>query len=224
MHTLLLDKDGHIWAAGAKAYAGFHSEDGYKTLEEQDMFRTPPDLLNKKFIQISSGDFHNLALRYEKNKDNEMLDKLEVYGWGKSENGKLAQENFMSFEDKDVRLKNILLPKKIESMEKIENMQNVQITEDLENMENMIQISCGANHSVSLHANGQPYVWGSLLNGRLGIDKDQLKTKKKIQNDHNILSLSTPCPVKLALEQGIFFLASCINNFRIRNATQYLHS
>jgi len=179
MHTMLLDTEGYIWGAGAKAYAGFPSEDGYKTIEEQDIFKIPPDLATKKFVQISSGDFHNLALTEDGN---------EVYGWGKSENGKLAQDTFMSFGDKDSKLKNILLPKRIEGLE------------------NMVQVSCGVNHSLCLSSSGQVYVWGCVLNGRLGIAKEELSFLKQLRllkNDHNILSLNTPHELKTDFEEGL---------------------
>jgi len=178
MHSLLLDKDGYLWAAGAKAYAGFPSEDGYRTLEEQDNFKIPPDLATKKFLQISCGDFHSLAISE---------DTLEVYGWGKSENGKLAQDTFMSYGDQDSRLKNILLPKRVEGIDGI------------------VQIACGVNHSICLHRSGQIYVWGCVLTGRLGVAKEELNILKQLRllkNDHNILSLNAPHELKTDFEDG----------------------
>lgn len=177
MHTLLLDIDGHIWGAGAKAYAGFSSNDGYRSLEEQDTFMLLPDLAQVKFIQISSGEFHNLAL----------AENLEIYGWGKSEYGKLAQDTFLSYGNSDSKLKNILLPKKIEGLDKV------------------AQVSCGVNHSICLNTDGDIYVWGCVLTGRLGISKDDLKLLKHqqlIKREYNVMTLNTPKILPVYFEEG----------------------
>ena len=179
MHTLLLDEDGHIWGAGVKAYAGFPSDDGYRTLEEQETFTWIPDLAKMKFLHISSGEFHNLAVR----------DDNFVYGWGKSEYGKLAQNTFLTVGNTDSKLRNILLPKKIEGLERIE------------------YVSCGVNHSVALNLDGYVYVWGCVLTGRLGISVDELKfykTQRLIKREFNVMMLNQPKKLPTYFEDGLF--------------------
>lgn len=167
MHTLLLDAEGHIWGAGARAYAGFPSDDGYRSLEDQDIFKPLPDLMRIKFIQISSGEFHNLALTEEN----------VVYGWGKSEYGKLAQDTFLSYGSPDTKLQNIILPKQIEDLE------------------NITEVNCGVNHSACLNDEGDVFIWGCTLSGRLGIAREDLrllKHQRQVKAERNVLVLSTP--------------------------------
>ena len=116
---------------------------------------------------MSSGEFHNLAL----------TSSGEVYGWGKSELGKLGQDTFMDYDavigtDKKVdskyrdkhelhhRLKNILLPKRMSEIK------------------NVTQISCGVNHSMCINKDNEIYVWDCILTGRLGIRNDNFKLLK----------------------------------------------
>jgi len=177
LHTVLLDEEGTIWSAGVKAYAGFPSENSYKTLEEQDYFLQVPDLKNIKFLQVSSGEFHVLALSEAK----------EVYGWGKAEYGKLGIDIQLSLEENDTRLRNILLPMKIRSLE------------------NISYVSSGVNHSACVNENGDAFVWGSSLMGRLGISKSDLKTLKKLNKMKNQLYapvLHSPHKLQEYFEEG----------------------
>lgn len=176
-HTVLLDEEGTIWGAGVKAYAGFPSENSYKTLEEQDYFLPIPDLKNVKFLQISSGEFHVLALSVSK----------EVYGWGKAEYGKLGIDIQLSLDETDTRVRNVLLPIKIRSLE------------------NISYVSSGVNHSACVNENGEVFVWGSALMGRLGISKHNLKTLKKLNRMRNQLYtqvLHSPHKLQEHFEEG----------------------
>lgn len=180
MHTLLLNEDGYIWAAGVKAYAGFPSDDGYRTLEEQETFAWIPDLAKIKFLHISSGEFHNLAVSNTE-------DRI-VYGWGKSEYGKLAQNTFLTVGNQDSKLRNILLPKKMEGLERVE------------------YVSCGVNHSTCLNMDGDVYVWGCVLTGRLGIRVDELKFLKRqrqIKREFNVMTLNQPKKLLTYFEEGL---------------------
>lgn len=179
LHTLLLDSEGCIWGAGAKAYAGFPSENTYKTLEEQNVFvKIPGKMKDEKFLQITSGEFHNLAL----------TENFEVYGWGKGDYGKLGQEILIAIDGgADSRIKNILLPRKIKRLENIK------------------YVSSGVNHSACVDEDGEPYFWGAVQMGRLGIQKEDIRLFKKLKKiilESNIPSLPTPQKVQIHFEEG----------------------
>lgn len=177
MHTLLLDIDGYIWGAGAKPYAGFQSDSAYRSLEEQNHFMLIPDLKNLTFLHISSGEFHNLAVSTN----------LQVYGWGKTDYGKLAQETLISINGAESRVRNILMPRRIERLEHI------------------IYAAAGVNHSTCLNSEGDAFVWGNVLMGRLGVSRDDiklLKNLKKITNELNVLSLHVPHKLQAFFEEG----------------------
>ena len=185
MHTLLLDTDGHIWGAGAKPYAGFPSDSAGRALEEQNQFMLIPDLKKQTFLHISSGEFHNLAVSTN----------LQVFGWGKTDYGKLAQETLISM-DGESKIRNVLLPKRIEKLEQI------------------AYASAGVNHSTCVNVEGDAFVWGNVLMGRLGISRDDiklLKNLKKITNALNVLSLHIPHKLQAFFEEGKIIVKCNVN-------------
>lgn len=180
LHTILLDEEGCIWGTGAKAYAGFPSENAYKTLEEQHTFIKIPSLKDEKFLQITSGEFHNLAL----------TNKQEVYGWGKGDYGKLGQEILIPIDGgASSGIKNVLLPRKIKKLTNIK------------------YVSSGINHSACIDEDGEPYIWGAVQMGRLGIQKEDLKLFKKLKKiilESNIPTLPIPQKIQINFEEGTF--------------------
>jgi Alpha-tubulin suppressor and related RCC1 domain-containing proteins len=175
MHTIALDSDGHIWGTGVRAYAGFPSSNNYKTFEEEREFKMLPDIKKYRFLHISVAEFHTLAIRTTR----------EIYGWGKSEYGKLAQDTFVSVSDND-QLKNIILPKKIEKLS------------------DMMYVAAGANHSYGLNRNREAFGWGCAIAGRLGISKEDMKlllSMNLMKNEDNVLVLKQPQELKFSFRK-----------------------
>ena len=180
MHTLALDTNGHIWATGIKSYAGFPSYNSYKNVEEQNIFELLPNIVHHKFLQISSGEFHNLALSTSG----------EVFGWGKADYGKLGQNTYISLDVDNSKLSNIMIPRKIEKFDKI------------------AYVSCGVNHSACLNKESDVFVCGLALQGRLGVSKEDmklLKSLKKITSELNVPILNTPYKLMNDFEEGNFY-------------------
>jgi alpha-tubulin suppressor-like RCC1 family protein len=192
MCTIALDRDGYVWATGARAYAGFPSSNNYKTIEEEREFKRIPDLKKFRFLHISVAEFHALAIRTT----------LEVYGWGKSEYGKLAQDTFVSVSTSEGQLKNIILPKKIEKLSDAK------------------YVSAGANHSYCLSINNEAISWGCALAGRLGISQDDMKLLREMnimKNEYNVMILKQPYQLKFSWEEGK--LCNYISNSFYRDGT-----
>ena len=80
-HSVIIDREYKIYAAGLKKYAGFELSNEAKTNEISDFFQRIPLLRKLNFITVSCGEFHTMALSERKD---------EIYGWGSIHFGKLG--------------------------------------------------------------------------------------------------------------------------------------
>ena len=81
-HSVLIDNEYKIYAAGLKKYAGFELSQEAKINEISDFFQRIPLLKKHNFVTASCGEFHTMALTEKKD---------EVYGWGSIHFGKLGK-------------------------------------------------------------------------------------------------------------------------------------
>lgn len=189
LHTLALDSEGNVWGTGLKQYAGLDFQND-KEMGEVNAFKKIEFRERKRFKHISVGEYHNIALSVPEKEG----ESGETWGWGKMDYGQLGPENKINITENQSKIGNISGPKKIEVSQ-----------QDDDPFGTIEYVAAGVNHSALSTSEGQVFVWGCGLSGRLGISTDEiieLSKHGKIKNEKSVMTLGTPYKINYKFEEG----------------------